>query len=236
MKYTYLLIDSCAALFPVIFTFHPKLRFDRTWKAFWPSTIIVAAFFILWDLLYTKIGVWNFNRNYVTGIYFFNLPIEECMFFIFIPYACVFTYHCFTVLITADIFLKIRSWISILLIVFLLPTALFFHDRLYTAATFVSLALFIFFLQFVFKVKWLSGFYFTYLILLVPFLIVNGILTGTFIAEPVVLYNNKENIGIRILTIPVEDIFYGMLLILFNVGLYESFLLKMKSFNNRPMS
>ena len=44
----------------------------------------------------------------------------------------------------------------------------------------------------------------------IPFLIVNGLLTSI----PVVLYNDAENLGIRIYTIPVEDVFYGYALLL----------------------
>jgi lycopene cyclase domain-containing protein len=49
--------------------------------------------------------------------------------------------------------------------------------------------------------------------------IVNGILTS----KPVVVYNNLENMNIRIGTIPVEDFFYNMTLLLMNIGLYEWF-------------
>jgi lycopene cyclase domain-containing protein len=61
-------------------------------------------------------------------------------------------------------------------------------------------------------------FFFSYLVMLIPFFIVNGILTGTGLEEPVVWYKPEEIAGIRMLTIPVEDVFFGMLLILLNVA------------------
>ena len=55
-----------------------------------------------------------------------------------------------------------------------------------------------------------------------PFMIVNGMLTGTAMPGEVVWYNNSETMGIRILTIPLEDFFYGFNLMLLNVTLYEA--------------
>jgi len=78
-------------------------------------------------------------------------------------------------------------------------------------------------LQWGLKVKWLSRFYFSFLLLLLPFYLVNGILTGMWLNEPIVLYNNLENMNIRWNTIPLEDVFYAMLLLLTNIGLYEYF-------------
>ncbi len=66
-----------------------------------------------------------------------------------------------------------------------------------------------------------SRIYLSYTITLFFFFIVNGILTGTFIEEPVVWYNNLENLGIRIGTIPIEDIFYGFLMISTIILLFE---------------
>ena len=63
-------------------------------------------------------------------------------------------------------------------------------------------------------------------LLLIPFFIVNGVLTGSFIDAPIVWYNNTQNIGTRMFTIPVEDVFYGMGLILLNILLTETFLPK----------
>ncbi|MBK9448696.1 MAG: hypothetical protein IPN95_04650 [Bacteroidetes bacterium] len=56
---------------------------------------------------------------------------------------------------------------------------------------------------------------------MIPFVIVNGILTGAITAEPIVWYNDAENMGMRFITIPMEDFFYGLDLMLLNVMLYE---------------
>ena len=56
---------------------------------------------------------------------------------------------------------------------------------------------------------------------MIPFIITNGILTGSCIEDQVVWYNDNYNLGLRIFTIPVEDVFYGMLLLLSNVIIYE---------------
>ncbi len=66
------------------------------------------------------------------------------------------------------------------------------------------------------------------IIILIPFLISNGILTGTGLSEPVVWYNARYNTGVRILTIPLEDVFYGMLLMLMNITGFEYLANRMK--------
>ena len=85
------------------------------------------------------------------------------------------------------------------------------------------------------KVQWLGKFYVVYTVLLLPFLIVNGILTGTGLESPVVWYNNTENLGIRLLTIPVEDIFYGKLLILMNLLIYQHLKRKTTVYKHNPV-
>ena len=61
------------------------------------------------------------------------------------------------------------------------------------------------------------------LVILIPFIIVNGILTGSFIEGEIVWYNPDEITGIRLITIPVEDFAYGFSLILINLHLMNYF-------------
>ncbi|HNQ13662.1 MAG TPA: lycopene cyclase domain-containing protein [Bacteroidia bacterium] len=223
MKSLYLLINVFSFLIPLIFSFHPKLMFYKRWRSFIPAMLISAVLFLVWDEYFTQIGVWGFNPKYLSGFYVLSLPVEELLFFISIPYACVFTYHCFSKFGIFNRNIRVEKMISVLLVILLLATAFFNLNLIYTSVTFISLSIFILYVQFVAKPIWLYRFYITYLILIIPFFIVNGMLTGSGIEGEVVWYNENEFLGIRLGTIPFEDIFYGMELILLNVFLMHLF-------------
>ncbi len=182
--------------------------------------IIPALLYILWDMYFTAKGVWSFNEAYITGLKIYNLPLEEVLFFFIVPYCCVFIYACIRSYFpnlankkNADLFLKILA-------VLLLVTGIIYFNNYYTGWTFIFTGAFILILYLFrnfFKSFDSVSFLITYAICLIPFLIVNGFLT----AIPVVQYNDAENLGLRIYTIPFEDVFYGMLLILMNIVLYE---------------
>lgn len=223
MNYTYLIINLISLSIPLILSFDKKVHFYKRWRYLFPAIIISATLFIIWDIIFTERGVWGFNPRHLTGIHFFNLPLEECLFFFTIPYASIFLYDVFLAYIGKNILRRASGYISFFLILLLLTVAVIFNDRLYTLITFSLLALCVAYLHFIRRVKYMGNFYFTFLITLIPFLIVNGILTGSYIDEEVVWYNSAEIINWRIFTIPVEDTFYGMLLILINLSFYEKF-------------
>lgn len=221
MKYTYLIVDLASIAIPLAFSFHPRLKFYLRWKEFFPAALAIGAAFIAWDVFFTSIGVWGFNPKYLTGVYFFNLPMEEWLFFICIPYACLFTYHCLNILIQKDFFKKIGNPIFMALAAVLIVLGILFFDRLYTRTTFLLAAGLILVHLIFIRESYLGRFLFAYIVTLIPFFIVNGILTGSWISEEVVWYNSNEIIGVRLGTIPVEDSMYGMLLLLAITSLYE---------------
>ena len=69
----------------------------------------------------------------------------------------------------------------------------------------------------------LNIFFPVFLVLLIPFFIVNGFLTGSWINEQVVWYNDAENLGIRIGTVPIEDSVYALTMLLTIFVLMEKF-------------
>ncbi len=220
-KYLYLTINIASFIVPFAFSFYPKANFSKKWKYVLPAILITGIIFIVWDELFTQMGIWGFNPKYVTGINIFSLPLEEVLFFFCIPYASIFTYFALTYLVEKDHLFPHQELISSLLIVVLLVLGGYFMDRWYTTVTFFSLAFFLAYQMIKLRPRYMGRFYFAFAFILIPFFIVNGILTGSWIDEPVVWYNDAENLGIRIGTIPVEDVFYGMLMILMSITIAE---------------
>jgi lycopene cyclase domain-containing protein len=227
-KFLYLSLNLLTILFPLLFSFYPKAKFSRKWKYLWPAILIPGIAFVVSDEAFTRMGVWGFNPAYLSGFYVGSLPLEEILFFICIPYACVFVYEAVNVLCPRDLLGPHQRAISITLIVVCLFVAVTNTSKLYTVTTFLVLALCLVWLQLIRKQRFMGRFYAAYLIILIPFFIVNGILTGSGTEEPVVWYNDAETLGVRIATIPVEDIFYCMLLMLLNVSAFEWFQMKAK--------
>lgn len=217
----YFWINLLSISIPFIVSFNKRLKFHHEWKYLFPAILFTMVVFIPWDIIKTGIGVWGFNPDYLQGIYFFNLPIEELVFFIAIPYACLFTYHSLNYLIKKDYLAPYSRTICLFLIVILVSVALLNLTRTYTVVTFLFTAAFLLLHLFVIKSSYLGRFFFTYMIILVPFFLVNGALTGSFSSEPVVWYDDTRNLGIRLGTIPIEDSVYGLLLLLLNTTIYE---------------
>ncbi|WP_199118029.1 lycopene cyclase domain-containing protein [Pedobacter sp. ASV28] len=226
--YIYLLVNFLAVIVPFMASFHPKLMFWKKVKAFMPANIITTVLFLVWDVWFTDKGVWGFNHDYVIGVFIWGLPIEEILFFLCIPYACLFSYHCFGVWKELGLRKYATRAISIVLVLFGVVMFSLFYNKMYPMMNYLVFTLLISYLAFIKKPSWLGQFYFTYLIMIIPFLIVNGMLTGTGLDAPIVWYNSNEIMGVRIGTIPFEDVFYGMSLIGLNIMLYERFLAKLK--------
>ncbi len=218
--YTYFLILAVSLAGPLALSFDRKVAFYKKWKYLFPAMIIPALLYISWDIYFTSKGVWRFNDDYITGLTLVNLPIEEVLFFLIVPYCCVFIYECIRCYFPALKNKKLADRVLQVLAIILLIAGIFFYTKYYSSWTFILCSIFI-------AIIYIFRSYFTYfdaasflvsfIVILIPFLVVNGFLT----AIPVVLYNDAENVGIRMYTIPVEDTFYGMLLVMMNIAIYE---------------
>lgn len=210
MKYLYLLLDIGSISIPLLYSiFEKKFHFIQYAKIAFTSIILVAIPFLIWDAFFTRIGVWGFNETYHLSLTILGMPIEEWLFFICIPFACLFTHEVLKYYLPNFKLSKIATEvISYLLILVIVVSLLFNFGKWYTTVNF-SWFLVVLIFTLIQYPETLQEYYPSFLVILIPFFIVNGILTGSFIENEVVWYNNNENIGFRLFTIPFEDIFYA---------------------------
>lgn len=208
-QYTYLLVEFFTIIICFIASFDKRIQFHKHFVSFILAAVIVAVPFIAWDVWFTATGVWWFDENYTIGCNIAGLPLEEWLFFICIPFACVFTYYVFEKFFAWSWASAFNNIIVFAGIIFLAVMALLHQDKIYTLVTACATVITLIFLHFIAKAEWITRATVTYILLTPGFFFVNGILTGTGIDSPIVNYNPAEFLGIRMLTIPVEDAVYG---------------------------
>lgn len=228
MNALYLWLNIGSISIPLLYSFHPKLQLYKKFHWLLLSLMLTMGVFIPWDVIFTINGVWGFNSDYFLGVEILSLPFEEWLFFICIPFACVFTHYA-VLLYFPNLKLKkvTTKAISISLVLILFVLALVNYDKWYTLVNF-SLAIPLTWLVYKYNPQLLQHFLLTFLVMLIPFFIVNGVLTGSWIDNQVVWYNDAENLGIRIGTIPLEDSIYAYSMILMNLFFFEYLCSKFK--------
>ena len=217
MKSEYLIFNIIVLSGPLIFgSMRPFYFLDRVKYTLLPI-LIPAIFFLIWDSSVTY-SHWHFNEKYVLGITFFNLPIEEILFFITVPFACLFTWEMIIRRTDKKEFVwitKIRPYLYLLI-----PIGIWFFisGKHYTGLATAFLGLAILLDQLLKTNIILQRRFYLYLLLVLLFtLIFNGYLTW----RPVVTYGVDYQLDFRIITIPIEDFIYGTALIFMNTSIYQ---------------
>ena len=217
----YISIDLISLSVPLIASFHPKVALYKEWQALGLALLLSAVPFLVWDIYFTENGYWGFSQEYLSGIYYFGLPLGEWLFFLCIPFACIFTHQSVLALNPKlQISYKATRIITFVLLAIFLLLIVVFNQRAYTLVDMIF-GIVILAAAYALNIKLLQSFYITFLIMLIPFFLVNGVLTGTGFDNEIVWYNDFQNIGIRLFTIPLEDLVYAFSLILLNLLFFE---------------
>lgn len=207
--YTYSLILFFTVIICFVASFDKRLLFNRHFGAFIKAAVLVAIPFIAWDVWFTAKGVWWFNTDYTLGIVIAGLPLEEWLFFICIPFSCVFTYYCLDKFYKMEWLSGFNNLIVFVTVIVCSVVALLHYDKIYTLVTAIATILTLIYLHFIVRAKWIGKASFVFTVLMLGFFPVNGVLTGFGLESPIVNYNPNNFLGIRIITIPIEDAVYG---------------------------
>lgn len=89
----YMTALAVSGIVPFVLSFWPGLKFYRNWRSLFLSTLLILLIFGGWDVFATWRGHWSFNSQGVGNIKIINLPLEEVLFFVVIPFCCIFTWE-----------------------------------------------------------------------------------------------------------------------------------------------
>jgi lycopene cyclase domain-containing protein len=78
---------------PFVLSFWRPLKFYRNLSALSITIFFIVIIYGAWDVFAVYRGHWYFDPEAVWGFRIINLPIEEVLFFVVIPFCCIFTWE-----------------------------------------------------------------------------------------------------------------------------------------------
>ncbi|MCX7949178.1 MAG: lycopene cyclase domain-containing protein [Treponemataceae bacterium] len=213
----YAVLTIVVLAIPLALSFDKRVAFYKSWPAVFRAILVVLIIFGGWDVWKTSLGVWSFNDSYVGPWRFLGLPLGEWLFFIAVPYACIFILACVRSYVP-DRRIPFPDWLWMILLVLCIAGGILFFHLIYTGVVLISVALALLILRILTPHNLGSrNFWLALGLTYIPFCIVNGVLTGL----PVVLYNNRHNTTIRLGPIPLEDFLFSLSLLLVSFSLFD---------------
>lgn len=219
MSYTYLLINLGLLLLSALLFSNRKLNFSGNSKFIILAVLINVFIFSIPTEYMTRLKVIVFNPPYLSGMTLWELPFEELLFSMLLPLCGLAIYQFLNVRFPDNSRDKYSLAVSNIVLGICIAMLYFGYQKLYTLITFAVLLVFIGYIEYFNKLRFMYKFYRAYLVSLIPFYIVYSILTTI----PVIQYNNEQTLKFNLGHIPYENHFYFMSMLLMSVYFYELF-------------
>ncbi|AOL16487.1 lycopene cyclase [Sulfolobus sp. A20] len=211
----YIEIDSMI-FFPTLII--SLLFVKRRYKALAFSILVSSIPFILWDIFATSIDSWSFNPYWIIGLKIINLPIEEILFFFVTPFACLMIYDFVNIKIRDNKIPFVRRDKVLIVSIIVLVLDFFFRYFSYTFVDLIYFSASLILVEIFDEEMFKSTNYWVFVALTyIPFLVFDYFLTSL----PIVIYGPHSILGIRILTIPIEDAIYSLTMMNFYTLFYR---------------
>lgn len=222
MNYTYLLINLALLFLPVLLFSIRQLNFTDNSKFIILAVLISVFAFSIPTEFMTQLKVIVFNPPYLSGMTLWQLPVEELLLLFLLPLSGIAVYLFLNHRFPDNGPEKYSLAFSNIMLGVCIAMLYFGHQKLYTLFTFSILFVFILYIEYVNSIRFMYRFYRAFLVTLIPFYIVYGVLVNL----PVLQYNSAETLNFNQFNIPFETPFYFMGMLLLSVYLFEFFKLR----------
>jgi lycopene cyclase domain-containing protein len=225
MKFEYLLFNLVVIAGPLAYSFEKTINFRQYWREAFGGIAGSLLVYVVWDSAVTN-RHWYFNPIYMFDVRLFKLPIEEWLFFITVPYACLFVREVLKIVVKNHI-VRGLEWVRAGLFALLPIGILIFQTgKEYTGLVLIAFGAVAFLDRQLRTNTLLQTRTYIFLASVIGFTFVfNMYLT----ARPLLIYASAYQLDFRIITIPIEDFGYGLTHIALCNIIYEYFKLRTRS-------
>lgn len=225
MKFEYLLFNFVVLAGPLAYSFEKNINFRQYWREAFGGIFGSLLVYVAWDSAVTN-RHWYFNAPYMLDFRFFKLPIEEWLFFITVPYACLFVREVLKLVVKNRI-VRGLEWARAGMFALLPIGVLVFQSgKEYTGLVLIAFGVVAFLDRQLRTNTLLQTRTYVFFAAVIGFtLIFNTYLT----ARPLLIYAPVYQLDFRIITIPIEDFGYGLTHIALCNIFYEYLKLRMGS-------
>lgn len=206
-KHLYTLIALAILAGPLALSFDNRVHFWTHWPAAGLSLVLSGVLYLFWDSLVVRRGDWTFNPAFTGRFRIFHLPLGELLFFVAVPYACLFLFEVVRSYFPSVELIRVTSGSLAFGALVFVGASWFFRHQGYTFLAFLSVAIFLSTLGFTHPtLAGRSEFWIWWAFCFGGFVLVDGVYT----ALPTIWYNPNAVTGLRVGPIPVEDFLYNL--------------------------
>jgi len=219
MHTSFLFIDILILLAPILVSFFIKMQFYRKWKFAIIGIGFASLLFVIWDMFFTRLGVWTYNPEQNVGLYVYNLPFEDVLFYLVIAYTSLYIYECLRVFFPEIVHPKLGKLFGWLIVTICSITLFNHYDQIFTSVT--ALLLIVTYLNHLWVTRgdYLWHLFLAWIITTIPMMLIYGFLTGI----PILIFENEYILGYRLGPIPIELFFQNLLFLTWMIWIYERY-------------
>lgn len=182
----------------------------QDWVRLFRVYVFVSIPFVLLDSISHGRGWWSYASEHTSDIAILGLPLEECLFFFVVPFACLVLYSCLASISSLKRSISLRpitAMLGVIAVAALAFTVTQPLERTIVDAVLLCLIIVLFILL---RPHVTGAFAVWFGAIILLFVGTNSILTGL----PIVLYDHAYGSMVRVGAIPLEDFWYNLSLLL----------------------
>ncbi len=217
MTYTFLVLNLFIFLIPFVFLLDRKVSGVENLKYIVLPSFIVTFIVSEVAVFLTGVKAWSFNSDYLVGVSYRGLPLEEYIFIFAFSFAGLGIYNYLNAKFPNNDLQKYSLAVSNLMIGIGIAFLFFGHTKWYTLIIFAFLLLLLFGVEYINRIRFMYRFYRTFLVMLLPFYGIYVFMCNL----PIVQYDTAQNVRISLAKVPLENYFLMMTILLLAVYSFE---------------